>query len=733
VKVLDFGLARALAPESASIATSASPTITSPAMTQRGVILGTAPYMAPEQARGKSIDKRVDVWAFGCLLFEMLSGRRAFDGDDITDTIAAVIGQEPDWSALPPETPPPLRALIGLCLQKDRADRLRDLGDAKLLMAGAFGAASSAAPQPSQNVRTLAVATAAVLIAAVVAGAAGWFYGRRPAPAPPITKFQFAPPEGIFAPPFSLSPDGRHLAFSIFKESRNVLWIHSFESGESREIADMASTPPIWSPDSRAVAFASRGALKKVDLVGGSPEDICKLSAATTGGSWSSTGTILFDRTDGGIAMVPASGGEPRDVTVVDGGRAETRHARPTFLPDGRRFLYLRLSSVPGTSGIYVGSVDATPEAQPRDRVIATEHEPFLGTGPDGTSYVLYARGQALVAQRINPATLALVGEPVQVVAQVGTVVGTTTATMASVSQTGTLAYRTVSQAVGGTPTWVTRTGRDVGGLAGYADGPALFPRLSPDGRRVALVVGGDLWAYHTDGRPPVRLTFNGGKGPVYSPVWSPDARRIAYEPSGTGLNVTDSDGSRAEPETGSPPGHYHPHAWTHDGELVVTRVSPGTGWDILRLPPSASAKPAVLVETPAQEGFGGVALSADRRWLAYVSNTTATDEVYVRPFSDVGPAVRVSPRGGWEPVWAPSGRELFYRQGTTIMALTMTGTSLPTFSHPVPVFEYTFGLTLQPPSYDVAPDGRFIILRAPPAPPQPTEIMLNWTEMLPR
>jgi Tol biopolymer transport system component len=690
--------------------------------------------MAPEQARGRPVDKRADVWAFGCVLFEMLTGRRAFPGEDATETVGAVIHKEPDWAALPTDTPGHVRALLDACLQKDRARRLRDLGDARLVMDGALATREAPPRPPRARWKTAAAVAALVALPAALTGLVVWRLARPPADAAEVVRFRVPPPaRSAFAPFFALSPDGRQLAFTAYDEGNAVLWLHAFDTGQARLLAGTGSVTgaPFWSPDSRTIGFVALGRLRRIDVVGGAPEEIARVDGYA-GGAWSPDGQIVLGST-AGIMRVAASGGEARPLTRVDAARGETMHGQPAFLPDGRRFLYLRLSGIPANSGIYVGSIDAAPEAQSLDRLVAGGQGALYARTAAGVEYLLYLRDQRLLAQRFDPATLMVSGEQYPVADAVGSAAAGSF-TLASVSSTGALAYRSTPQQAGGVPTWITRQGTEQGVLVGLASQLASYPRLSPDGARVALVVGGDVWVYSTVGRSPVRLTFDHANAANFSPGWSADGRRVIYEPTGSiGLRAAPADGSATTPDVVSPTGHFHFHGWTPDGrELIVARPSGPTSWDVLRLAPTESGEPEAVVQTPAAEGFNGVALSPDHRWLAFASDTSGANEIWVRPFDGSGPPVRVSPNGGSEPVWARDGRELFYREGNKLMSVVVTAKEAAfTFAEPTALFETPFAPATQPPTYDVAPDGRLLVIKAPPVAPVPTEVVLNWSALL--
>jgi eukaryotic-like serine/threonine-protein kinase len=728
VKVLDFGLAKALDPGSSGSSLSMSPTITSPAMTQRGMILGTAAYMAPEQARGRATDKRADIWAFGCVLYEMLTGRRAFGGEDVAETIGAVIHKEPDWDRIPAR----VRPLLQRCLEKDPKRRLRDIGDAMALLELAPHTAS---PGPVNARRQwLAWGTAALFLITTVALSLIHF-GEQP-PATRQVRFQIPPPEKAgLGPYFLLSPDGRSLAFAASDQTGRIqLWVHSLDSGESRPLprAGAVTSSLVWSPDGRFIAFSQDGKVKKVDTAGGSPQTVCDLpnnTALWAAGTWNADDVIVFGIAGGGLMRVSAAGGVASPLTVLNRSEQETGHAGPKFLPDGRHFLYLRVSSMAERTGIYVGSLDATPEQQSNVLLLATPMRPVYSPSSDPrVGYLLFLRDRTLMAQRFHNDRRELVGEAFAVAEDVGsTATVTGVSGHFSVSTNGVLSYHTGGMATG-TPVWVDRTGRELMALAsGVLDGPA-YPRLSPDGRRFALVVSGDVWVYDLEGRPPIKLTFDGNH---YSPLWTPDGRHLVYEAaSPSPLLSLPADGSGGAAQEVSPPGHFHPHGWSQDGrEIVVVQLAnQKTRSDILRFPPDEKAKPQAVVQTQASEGDAGAAVSPDGRWLAYVSDVTGGREIWVQPYPGPGAPTRVSPNGGAEPVWARDGRELFYIEGTKLMSVVVDTKSGFNFKPAVSLFESRYLRSDQPPSYDVAPDGRFLMIKSAEGQTgSPITVVLNW------
>ena len=732
-KVLDFGLAKLNDPNAShgsnasNALLSLSPTLTSPAMqTGVGLLLGTAAYMAPEQARGRSVDKRADIWAFGCVLFEMLTGHRPFEGSDVSEVLAGVIKGEPAWETLPASTPPSMRAVLRRCLEKDPALRLRDCGDVRLALDGAF---DTTAPAVVARPTRLWLMTAAAVVAAAAIGAGVVWFTRPEPPAGRPVRFQVAaPPATTLGFPFVVSPDGQHAAFIAFNaEGVAQLWVHAFDTGQSRvlERAGQVNSPPFWSPDSRTIGFASLGALRKMDLSGSPPETVLSGVTNYSGGAWAPSGLIVVAQSDG-IYAVPAAGGTARKVTTVDTAKSETRHAHPSWLADGRRFVYLRSSTVPGASGIYVADVDAAPEAQSAQRIVAAEQGARVATAPDsGESYLLFLRNSALMVQRLDAGSAALQGEPVRVADGVGS----NPAIYGHFSvAAGALTYRPSSGQSGGVPTWVDRSGRFGGPAAAGVPRNAQYPRISPDGTRLAVVVDGNMWLHHLDGRPPIKLTFDGD---AYTPLWTVDGQRVIYEGSPS-LKSVAADGSVATPQRLSPNGHYHPHGVSSDGTRIVAVLVGSNGPDIVSV--SGADTPHVpVVQTPANEGFAGTALSPNGRWLAYTSNVTGTVEIWVRPYPGPGAAVRVSPDSGTEPVWSRDGRELYYLSGRRMMAAAVSGGPALAIGAPRALFEARFATESQPPSYDVAADGRFVMLsRDNDAPPPPVTVILNWMSALP-
>ena len=626
VKVLDFGLAKAMdSPAGSSPNVSQSPTITTPAMTQAGMILGTAAYMAPEQARGKMVDRRADIWAFGAVLFEMLTGTRAFRGEDVTDTLAAVVRAEPDWSAVPATTPAGLRRLLTRCLKKDPKTRLQAIGDARVqideLLNGAADDASNSTPATltttasSRGRRPLlaALAVAAALIAAMATPTLR--YLRQPPPStPPERRLEITTPATDAPLQFALSPDGRSLVFVATGDGPSRLWLRPLDQAEARPLAGTeGATYPFWSPDSRSVGFFAANTLLRLDVSGGTPDRVAALTGTATGGSWSSDGTILFSRQlTGPLWRVAATGGDPVPVTAIDPPR-QVSHRHPQFLPDGRHFLF-HAAGVPETAGLYLGSLDGT---APTRLAAADSGGVFLL--PDR---VAFAQGGTLRARRLDLGGRVLTGDPTTLAEPVG--VDFNGRGGFAVSDSGVVAYRGADSAQ--QYTWFDRTGKAVGS----ADEPGRLNgvNLSPDDQRVAgapLVQGNrDIWLWDSRSATRTRLTFDAATDA--QPIWSPDGRRIAFTSNRTGaynLHVRPSDGSGTDARFGPPVNDKAPTDWSRDGRWVLYyEVHPTTGRDVWALDMEATDRPPrAVANTPADELQAS--FSPDGRWLAYQTNAS--------------------------------------------------------------------------------------------------------------
>ncbi|NOT26566.1 MAG: serine/threonine-protein kinase [Acidobacteria bacterium] len=751
VKVLDFGLAKALdsglgagdrGPEHASMA----PTITTPAMmTGAGMILGTAAYMSPEQARGRVVDRRADIWAFGAVLFEMLTGRRAFPGEDMTDTIVSVVSKEPDWSALPPGTPMALRRLLTRCVKKDAKVRLRDIGDARVqleeLLSGTSDevtmASSSTPAAPGARVAPRSSRAAWMACAAVALLAAGLaiptvrHLRETPPPAPPEQRTEISTPATGDPESFALSPDGRQIVFAATVDGASRLWLRSLAATTAQPLTGTeGGRHPFWSPDSRSIGFFATGALKRLDLEGSLPQTLAPVLAGQ-GGSWSPDGTIVFaPSVTSALMRVRAAGGPATALGPL--APQQIGHVGPHFLPDGRHFLFTARGA-PEAGGIFVGTLDGDAPT----RLVASD-----GTGVYlGSGWLLWVRAGALVAQQFDAARMVLTGEPMTLAN--GVPVSDYSRSWVSVSAAGMVAYRT-GEASQRQLRWFDRSGA-ARGTVGDPDATLWHPIISPDGHRVVVVrtVQGNLDLWLRDGPRSSRLTFSPQEDRF--PVWSPDGARVVFRSIRTGqgdLYQKLINGAGTEERILASDQLKTPASWSADGRyLMYMSQDPETGTDLWVLPMEGERAPTVFLKTLFREAYG--AFSPDGRWVAYQSDESGRPEVYVRPFdsSDAVPADsgassgrwQVSTAGGILPRWRHDGKELYYLnpEGAMMAApVTVTGSTFEPGA-PMTLFPtriYGGGADVQQGrQYDVAPDGRFLINTVPDVAAAPITLLQNW------
>lgn len=733
VKLLDFGLAKAMSPELAAGSPVSSPTLTMRA-TMAGVILGTAAYMSPEQARGHAIDKRSDIWSFGVVLYEMLTGRRLFDAPTISDSLAAVLRSDPDWSALPAAVPPNIRAMLRRCLERDPKRRLHDIADARLELEQPVVEPSQpgAAPAAARPSRLPWVAAAVMAIAAVVVSTVHF---REKPPAAPIVRFTVPPPEkGHFNAWIALSPDGRYLGFTgAGPDGIGRIWVRSLDSLELRALPGTDGVITFfWSPDSRYIAFHSGGKLKKVDIFGGPAQTLCEGVAVLLGGSWNPDGTLLFGSNNGPIMRVSSAGGVSTPVTKLDPTRDENNHTDPIFLPDGRHFLYVRRSSHPENAGVYAGSLDAKPEQQSLKRIQATDfsagYAPAHGQSP---GRLLFLREDNLMAQAFDERHLEVTGEPVPVAEQVGTSI---TRAFFSVSPAGLLAHR----GGGGEYTqfsWFDREGHLLGraGVPGSYDDLAL----SADGHiayspRVGTTR--QIWVMDPTRSVNSRLTFlaEGGR----SPAWSADGQYLAFASvRGISLYIKNANnGGPAQPVLADG-GPKFVNDWSRDGRYVIY-TDVGKSMDVMALPNplgGGDRKPFAVVNSGFNETQGQ--LSPDSRWIAYASDEAGRYDIFVRPFPPGDGREGkwlVSSAGGLQPRWRSDGKELYYLElDQRLMAVDVqTGAAFQSLTpHSLFATPTITGASNVLMRYDVSRDGKKFLMVdvANNEGSAPVTVVLNW------
>jgi Tol biopolymer transport system component len=678
VKVLDFGLAKAYEGDPASggssMDLSQSPTLARSG-TLAGVILGTAAYMSPEQASGKAVDRRADIWSFGVVLFEMLTGPRLFTGETASEILASVIKEEPSWDALPDGCPPAVVRLLRRCLRKRPRERLQDIGDARLeledVLAGTVEegrAEPDGGPSAAVAARRLArqrrVWAAVALVSAGLAALVSFLHLTEVPEARPAAHFVLDTPGDLAFwefNPLAVSPDGRHVAFiGVSPDSDQQLWIRSLDSPEARALPGTEGVLGgyFWSADSTSIAFAAEGALRKLTLAGGTVQRLCALPAQGffNGGTWSREGTIVIS--GGGpsarLYSVSETGGEARPLTSLDASRNETAHWAPQFLPDGRQLLFVVNGGAGEHAGLHVISLDAPAERR-RIRPGGTTHFRYAPPG-----HLLFVQDGILLAQPFDAKKLVTLGEAVPLASAVAAFTPMSGWGSFSASTTGRVAWLSGQGSADVWLEWVDREGGRLGTLGDA--GPYGQIALSPDGRRVAVDVPVDgeydIWTIDVARGIASRVTTEPTE--EWGPVWSPDGRELAYEGGPTG-----GDLYRRELRAGATASllletaeREVPEDWSRDGKILLYLVI-GEERSFWALPLEGDGSPELVLKT----GFNldEPQLSPDGHWLAYISAESGRYEVYVEPFRQPGERVRVSPDGGGQPKWRGDGKELFY------------------------------------------------------------------------
>jgi eukaryotic-like serine/threonine-protein kinase len=731
-----------------------SPTL-SRAATMQGVILGTASYMSPEQARGKACDKRTDIWAFGCVLYELLTGKQAFHGETTTEILAAVLRGEPDWQPLPEAVPSTIRALLRRCLQKDMNKRARDAGDVRIEMEEALAApAEAVSPTKASRAldrRAIILSAGTLLFVAAIASLATWsLKPTPPTPSKPVSRLTITLPAGQqlagldIGPALALSPDGTHLAYVAIQGGSQQLYLRALDSLEAKPIPGTeGAVTPFFSPDGQWVGFFVGGKLKKVSVSGGEAVSLGN-AANPQGASWSSQGMIAFASTNvSSLEQVSDAGGARQPLTRFEKG--ENTHRWPEFLPGGNAVLFAA-----GAGGTLANAhivVQSVRTGERRNLIQGGTHPRYAPSG-----HLVFAQGGTLMAVPFDPEQREVTGTAVPVAEGV-LLSRSSGAAQYSISATGSLVYASGGiQSAQSRLVWVNRNGLDQPLAA-----PArfyLFPHLSPDGRRVAVNIveqESQVWLYDLSRNTLTRLTFNGDTN--LNPTWTPDGKRIAFSSTSEGpgnIFWQFADGSGGLERLTTSEFNHFPHSWSPDGQMLAfIEVNPATGRDIWVLRMSAPSSGSGQGPSP-DSGQGRKAqpflrtpfdeteprFSPDGRWLTYISDESGRYEVYVQPFPGPGGKWQISTEGGIEPVWNPNGRELFYRSGDKMMAVEIA--TLPGFAAGTPrmLFEGRYDLAPVPTvNYDVSPDGqRFLMLKpseSAVAAPTQINIVLNWFEEL--
>jgi Tol biopolymer transport system component len=728
VKVLDFGLAKLNNPNASNGSNGSnatmSPTLISPAVTTVGLLLGTAAYMAPEQARGRATDRRVDVWAFGCVLFEMLSGRQAFAGSDVTEVLATVLKSDPEWSALPSSTPPRIRAVLERCLQKDPQRRIRDIGDVRLAMDGAFETVAAAVvpasmPAPRKSWRWPAGAA----LAALAAAALTWSIARPAAVDPGVAKrFSLVLPEGDLLPLASgtmvaVSPDGQTLAYRATRDGMR-LFIRKIDQFDATAVGDPnPGEAPFFSDDGQWLAYVVNTVLKKGSVNGGPSETLATLTAPPRGGDWSGGLIALAGST---LGTVPAAGGSVTTLATAPAGR---RLWYPQIVAGGKAIIYTSSLGRPDSGDIEVFDV-ATKTSR---KLLPGAAARLVPTG-----HLVFVRGGALWAVKIDEQSLQVQGTPVPVVEGIRVEAGG--AVQYNVARDGTLMYIPGSVTRDSELAWLDRTGKTQ--PLSVPRRPFFSVRLDRMGARLALDVrdqgteGGDIYVLPLGRQTPTRVTFDPAED--IQPAWTPDGRLVFVSSRNktSGLYWQSADGTVTPQKIVTDTLPIDQPAVTPDGKYVVAR----SGEDIVIADLTGKPNIRKLIESPFRDRNPEV--SPNGRWIAYQSDENGPFEIYVRSFPDVSKGKwQVSEQGGSRPVWAPNGGELFYL-GTdqTLMSVTFTerdGAFIPSTPQKVVAFPQQAGVAQR--TYDVSPDGqRFITIRSDTTNERAQiNVVLNWLEEL--
>ena len=737
VKILDFGLAKLTQIERDNLATNL-PTAAAVAVTEPGVVMGTLGYMSPEQVKGKPADARSDIFAFGAILYEMLSGQRAFRGDSAGETMASILKEEPaDLSITNQSISPGLERIVRHCLEKNPERRFQSSSDIafalQTLSESSGGVVPGAlAPRAHRIPQPVLWGVAGLLVGALVTGLLLMGRSQPVSSGRPIRFEVGAPQDQRVVGTVAITRDGSRLAFTAREPGGSVmLWVRTLEDPKAQMLPGTEGAEfPFWSPDARSVGFFAKGELKRIPISGGPAQTLAAATADVRGASWGGDDRIVFAPTFfGPLMQVSASGGKATPATKLDKGRNEGTHRWPSFLPDGRHFLYYAAPATGMEPGeIFVGDIGSGSVKH------ITQSSSLAVYASPG--YLIFARGSTLVAQPFNAKGLEIQGEATPLGVDLPSNTATSGQRALSASQNGTLSWRTQASATC-QPVLFDRQGHEVGRLA--EPGAWYFPRLSSDGRRLAAARSieintvGDIWEIDVVRNITTRMTL--APSDEESPIWSPDGSRLVFISDRSGasadLYVMRADQPGSEELLLKSESAKTPDSWSPDGRFLLFEVStPQNRQDLWVLPLEGDRKAAPFLATPFSER--NARFSPDGRWVAYTSDVSGAPEIYVRPFRETGGTWRVSNRGGQTPTWKGDGREIYYlAPDNTLMAAPVTGSAPFQTGPPAPLFKIAVS-DAPDPQYDVFPDGqRFVVNQQVSSKDEPINVLVNWAATL--
>ncbi|MGQ0762510.1 MAG: protein kinase domain-containing protein [Acidobacteriota bacterium] len=747
VKILDFGIAK-LSSQPQSTNPDISEDATRKVLTNPGMVIGTVGYMSPEQVRGQTTDHRSDIFSFGAILHEMITGRRAFKRETMAETMTAILKEEPEeLSSSNPNINPSLERIVNRCLEKKPERRFQSTADLGFALdalstptssagGGLTTAAAVAVAETKRSVwreRLPWIAAAVFLLVSLAALPFAIKYFRQPAAPQPVTAiFLITPPEKSTGfSQIAISPDGRNLAFNTSIDGKQEMWVRPLNSLIAKRLAgtDGANGFMFWSPDSRSIVFLAAGKIKKIDLAAGIVQQVCDFPADRRGfgGSWSRDGTILFSMGGLGIYRVPASGGTPKPIPGFEKSE-EVLKRWPQFLPDGRHFLYLATTALKNSAEVMVGSIDG---GEPK-RLCPSASNTLYAPSPNGEGHIIFSRDGALLAQGFDADKLLLMGEPFRVADQVR--VNSNSRAFFSVSDNGTLVFDPSSDLENRQLAWFDRSGKQletIGPVGSY-----LLARLSPDQKQIAVSrrdpSGGvfDIYVYDIARGTSSRLTTSSSD--VETLAWSPDGNYIVW----SSRQVTKSEiykklaSGAGEVETIAQSNNpIFVTDWSHDGRFILyTDADPTTNQNVWVLPFDGDRKPYVYFQTPLEDGNGR--FSPNGQFVAYRSQESGSNEIYVQTFPASGGKWPISTNGGVNPIWAPSGKELFFiaPDGKLVSVEIGAGSSFEP-GKPKALFDILAARTSQSTSYDVSADGqRFLFISRMADATSSLSVVINWT-----